>query len=151
MREFPLVKISQAQVSKGNFLVCLLTVTDCFHCNLFRRTRRANSKCTHCRNSTSNTNKPGWISRSVSYRKLFPKPEVYEFIKNKPVSVGSCKGYFLPSLLTTTAYLLACNHARVEALTHDQPLNIYTIFVGHPGTGRFIAHNYTLPLEDFQP
>ena len=101
--------------------------------------------------STSNTNKPGWISRSVSYRKLFPKPEVYEFIKNKPVSVGSCEGYFLPSLLATTAYLLACNHARVEALTHDRPLNIYTIFVGYPGTGRFIAHNYTLPLEDFQP
>lgn len=57
-----------------------------------------------------------------SYRKLFPKPEVYEFIKNKAVSVGSCEGYFVPSLLTTTAFLLACNNARVQALTHDQPL-----------------------------
>lgn len=86
-----------------------------------------------------------------SYRKLFPKPEVYEFIKNKAVSVGSCEGYFVPSLLTTTAFLLACNDARVQALTHDQPLNIYTIFVGYPGTGTFNAHNSILQLVDFQP
>ena len=24
-----------------------------------------------------------------------------------------------------------------KTLTHDQPLNIYTIFVGYPGTGMF--------------
>lgn len=70
-----------------------------------------------------------------SYKKLFPEP-VHNFINNKAVSVGSCEGYFVPSLLTTTAYLLACNHARVQTLTHDQPLNIYTIFVGYPGTGK---------------
>ena len=69
------------------------------------------------------------------YQKLFPQP-VYDFINNKAVSVGSCEGYFVPSLLTTTAYLLACNHARVQTLTHDQPLNIYTVFVGYPGTGK---------------
>ena len=85
-----------------------------------------------------------------SYRQLFPKPEVYEFIKNKAVSVGSCEGYFVPSLLTTTAYILACNHARVQALTHDQPLNIYTIFVGYPGTGTFNVHYWTLKIVDFQ-
>ena len=34
-------------------------------------------------------------------------------------------------------YLLACNNAGVQTLTHDQPLNIYTIFVGYPGTGMF--------------
>ena len=82
-----------------------------------------------------------------SYRKLFPQPEVYEFIKNKAVSVGSWEGYFVPSLLTTTAYILTCNHARVharvQALTHNQPLNIYTIFVGYPGTGTFNAHYWT--------
>ena len=72
-----------------------------------------------------------------SYGKLFPNPDVYRFIKNKAVSVGSCEGYYVTSLLTTTAYLLACNHARVQTLTHDQPLNIYTIFVGYPGTGMF--------------
>ena len=70
-----------------------------------------------------------------SYKKLFPQP-VYDFINNKAVSVGSCEGYFVPSLLTTTAYLLACNQARVQTLTHDQPLNIYTVFVGYPGTGK---------------
>ena len=63
-----------------------------------------------------------------SYKKLFPQP-VYDFINNKAVSVGSCEGYFVLSLL-------ACNHARVQTLTHDQPLNIYTVFVGYPGTGK---------------
>ena len=86
-----------------------------------------------------------------SYPKLFPNPEVYEFIKNKAVSVGSCEGYFVPSLLTTTAFLLACNNARVQALTHDQPLNIYTMFVGYPGTGTSNANNSILQLVDFQP
>ena len=52
-------------------------------------------------------------------------------------SVGSCKGYFVPSLLTTNAFLLACNHARAQTLMYDQPLNITTIFVGFPGTGMF--------------
>ena len=89
-----------------------------------------------------------------SYRKLFPQPEVYEFIKNKAVSVGSWEGYFVPSLLTTTAYILACNHARVharvQALTHNQPLNIYTIFVGYPGTGTFNAHYWTWKIVNFQ-
>lgn len=71
-----------------------------------------------------------------SYRKLFPNIEIYNFIKNKAVSVGSCEGYFVPALLTTTAYLLACNNDRVQTLTHNQPLNIFTIFVGYPGTGK---------------
>lgn len=66
------------------------------------------------------------------YKKLFPNSDVQEFVKNKAVSVGSCEGYFIPSLLTTTAYLLASKHARVQTLTHNQPLNIFTIFVGYP-------------------
>ena len=70
-----------------------------------------------------------------SYKKLFPQP-VYDFINIKAVSVGSCEGYFVPSLLTTTAYLLACNYVQVQTLTHDQPLNIYPVFVGYPGTGK---------------
>ena len=78
-----------------------------------------------------------------SYQKLFPEPQLYQFIRNKAVSVSSCEGYFVPSLLTTTAYLLACNHARVKTLTHDQPLNLYTIFVGYPGTGKIDGHSST--------
>ena len=106
---------------------------------------------------TQQTTRTNWVNLQkrlnevqFSYRKLFRKPEVYEFIKNKAVSVGSCEGYFVPSLLTTTAYILACNQARVQALAHDQPRNIYTIFVGYPGTGTFNAHYWTLKIADFQ-
>jgi len=74
-----------------------------------------------------------------SYEKLFTNQDVHQFIKNKAVSVGSCEGYFIPSLFTTTAYLLASNHCRVETLTHSQPLNLFTIFVGYPGTGKYIS------------
>ena len=79
-----------------------------------------------------------------SYAKLFPNSDVHDFIKNKAVSVGSCEGYFIPSLLTTTAFLLASKGSRVQTLTHNQPLNIFTIFVGYPGTGKYIVS----PLEN---
>lgn len=71
------------------------------------------------------------------YDSLFPE-SVYEFIKNKATSVGSCDGYFVPSLLTTTAFVLACRRAVVETTSHNQPLNLYTIFLGYPGTGKHI-------------
>jgi len=61
--------------------------------------------------------------------------DVHSFVKNKAVSVGSCEGYFIPTLLTTTAFILACNEARVSTSTHKQPLNLFTIFVGCPVTG----------------
>ena len=51
-----------------------------------------------------------------SYKELFPNSDVHDFIKNKAVSVGSCEGYFIPSLLTTTAFLLASKGARVQTL-----------------------------------
>lgn len=69
------------------------------------------------------------------YEKLFDSQQVHHFVKNKAVSVGSCEGYFIPSLLTTTAFLMACNKARVDTSTNKQPLNLLTIFVGYPGTG----------------
>ena len=70
------------------------------------------------------------------YDRLFSS-DVLNFVKNKALSVGSCEGYFIPSLLTTTAFVLASNQATVTTLTHSQPLNIYTILVGYPGTGKF--------------
>lgn len=77
------------------------------------------------------------------YRSLFTTAEVHNFVKNKSLAVGSCEGYFIPSLLTTTAYVLAANQATVQTLTHSQPLNIFTIFVGYPGTGKlFWFHLY---------
>lgn len=74
-----------------------------------------------------------------SYEKLFANSDVHDFIKNKAVTVGSCKGYFIPSLLTTTSFLLASKGLRVQTLPHNQPLNIFTIFVGYPGTGNYIV------------
>ena len=70
------------------------------------------------------------------YEKLFTSQDVHRFVKNKAVSVGSCEGYFIPSLLTTTAFLMACNKVRVDTSTHKQPLNLLTVFVGYPGTGK---------------
>ena len=83
-----------------------------------------------------------------SYEKLFPNADVHDFIKNKAVSVGSCEGYFIPSLLTTTAFLLASKGSHVQTLTHNQPLNIFTSFVGYPGTGKYIVSSleYTSDL-----
>ena len=69
-----------------------------------------------------------------SYQNLFPE-SVNKFITNKATSVGSSVGYFVPTLLTTTSYILACRNARVMTTTHEQPLDLYTIFLGYPGTG----------------
>ena len=77
-----------------------------------------------------------------SYSKLFTNDEVHHFVKNKAVSVGSSEGHFIPNLLTTTAFILACNDARVDPSTHRQPLNLFTIFVGYPGTGEYIIYVY---------
>lgn len=71
------------------------------------------------------------------YSKLFTNDEVHRFVKNKAVSVGSSEGYYIPTLLTTTAFILVCNDAWIEASTHNQPLNLFTIFVGYPGTGEY--------------
>ena len=69
------------------------------------------------------------------YKKSFSRPEVNGFENHKAVSVGSCEGHFISSRLATTAYLLAKNQATIKTLTHSQPLNIFTIFVGYQGTG----------------
>lgn len=70
------------------------------------------------------------------YDTLFDEENVYTFLKNKAISVGSCPGYFVPSLLTTTAYILACNNTFIDVTTHKEPLNLYTVFIGYPGTGK---------------
>lgn len=70
------------------------------------------------------------------YEKLFDRHQVYHFVKNKAVFVVSCEGYFNPSLLMTTAFLMVCNKARIDTSTNKQPGNLLTIFVGYPGTGK---------------
>ena len=81
-----------------------------------------------------------------SYQKLFPNPDVYQFVKNKAVYVGSSEGYFIPSLLTTTGFILASNNAQVNITTHKQPPNIFTIFVGYPGTGKFNCNLFYIQI-----
>lgn len=49
------------------------------------------------------------------------------------LSAGCSKRYFIPTLLTTTPFILACNNAHIDTSTHKQPLKLFTIFVGYPG------------------
>ena len=72
-----------------------------------------------------------------NYKRLFPQQQVQDFVRNKAVSVGCSEGYFIPSLLTTTAFILSSNNVLVDSSTYKQPLNIFTIFVGYPGTGKY--------------
>ena len=72
---------------------------------------------------------------TFDYSKMFSEP-VFEFLNKKSQELGSSIGYVVPSLLTSTAYILATNDATFQIGTHLQPLNLYTMMVGHPGTGK---------------
>ena len=74
-------------------------------------------------------------SMSFDYSKLLPEP-VFAFLDHKAKSLGSSTGYVVPSLLTCTAFLLASNNANLLLGTYIQPPNLYTMFVGHPVTGK---------------
>lgn len=69
------------------------------------------------------------------YSELFPE-EVYSFLDNMAKSIGSSIGYLLPSILTSTAFALGSQGAQLMVGTHIQPINLFTIFIGHPGTGK---------------
>ena len=60
------------------------------------------------------------------------------FIEHPPYDYSNTS-YFMPILLTTTEFLSAKNGCTVETLTHEQPMNIYGIFVGYPGMGKSSA------------
>ena len=76
--------------------------------------------------------------------------EIAMFLHNKAVSLNSSIGYFMLAILTTTAFLSAKNGCTVET-THEQPMNIYTIFVGYPGTRKSSAvqHGCLEPMAEF--
>ena len=78
---------------------------------------------------------------SFSVRRHFPE-DIATFLHHKAVSLNSSIGYLTPSLLNTTAFLSAKNGCTVQTLTHKQPVNIYTVFVGYPGTGKSSAIQY---------
>ena len=90
----------------------------------------------------SRQNENTWASfhRRVSgiafnYEELF-SDAVFRFLEAKAKSIGSSVGYLLPSLITATSFLLTNNDAHFLNGTHLQPLNLYTMPVGHPGTGK---------------
>ena len=84
---------------------------------------------------------------SYNYSDLF-EHQVRQFVENKAISLGSSIGYFAPSTLTTTAFILANNGATIDCGTHRQVPNLFTMFVGYPGTGKSAAidHSATTPL-----
>ena len=75
---------------------------------------------------------------SFDYSKFMPE-NIFSFIKHKATSVNSCIGYFVPTLLTTVSYLLTKAKVTISTVNHVQPTNLYTIFVGYPGTGKSSA------------
>ena len=81
------------------------------------------------------------------YCDLFEE-EVKQFVENKAISLGSSIGYFAPSILATTAFVLANNGATIDYKTHCQIPNLYTMFVDYPGTGKSAAidHSATAPI-----
>ena len=90
----------------------------------------------------SRQNEATWTSfhRRVSgihynYDQLFPET-VFQFLEAKAKSVGSSIGYLVPSLMTATSFLLGNTDAHFLNGKHIQPLNLYTMSVGHPGTGK---------------
>ena len=74
------------------------------------------------------------ISLPNPFEKLFPT-EVWNFIINKSHSIGTNPGYVSSCLITTTAFI-AGSTTTLTASTQEMPLNIYSIFVGHPTTGK---------------
>ena len=68
------------------------------------------------------------------FEKLF-LPNVWNFIINKSHSLSTNPGYVSTSLITTTSFI-AGSASTLVTTTQEMPLNIYSIFVGPPTTGK---------------
>lgn len=68
------------------------------------------------------------------FEKLF-LPNVWNFIVNKSHSLSTNPGYVSTSLITTTTFIAGSASTLVTG-TQEMPLNIYSIFVGPPTTGK---------------
>ena len=64
---------------------------------------------------------------------------MFKFLEAKAKSICRSVGYLLPSLMIATSFLLANSDAHFLNGTHLQPLNLYTLSVGHPGTRKLPA------------
>ena len=84
------------------------------------------------------------------YSDLFPT-KVYSFLDNKAKPISCSIGYLLPSILTSILHFVleVMVHAHVMIRTHIQPINLYTLFIGYPGTGNSPAiEKIVNPLRD---
>ena len=77
------------------------------------------------------------IQLEFNYNTIFSK-EVSEFIRKKAVLMSSNAGYFVASMLTTAGFI-ASMKSRMNLGTHEMPINLFTIFVGSPTSGKSIA------------
>ena len=68
------------------------------------------------------------------FETLFPA-KVWSFILNKSHSISTNPGYVSATLITTTAFM-AGTATTLKTATQEMPLNIYSIFVGPPTTGK---------------
>lgn len=68
------------------------------------------------------------------FEQIFPAA-VWNFILNKSHSMSTNPGYVSTSLITTTAFITGSTSTLTTA-TQEMPLNIYSIFVGPPTTGK---------------
>ena len=90
------------------------------------------------------------ISLPFNYNSLFT-PRVAEFVNKKAASIGSCPGYLVPCLLSTTAYVVAEHHL-IRCGPQEMPSNLYMVFIGPPGTGKSQAlkEGSLQPIRDVQ-
>ena len=74
------------------------------------------------------------ISLPDPFESLFPH-NVWSFIEQKAASLSTNAGYVATSLLTTTAFVAGMQTTLVNG-SQEMPLNLYSVFVGPPTTGK---------------
>jgi hypothetical protein len=86
---------------------------------------------------------------SFDYARIMHE-NILSFIKHKATNVNSCLGYLLPTILASISYLLSKAKVTVTTVNHTQSTNLYTIFVGYPGTDKSLAieHGCVKPIEN---
>lgn len=74
------------------------------------------------------------ISLPDPLENLFPH-NVWSFIKQKAASLSTNAGYVATTLITTTAFVAGMKTTLING-SQEMPLNLYTVFVGPPTTGK---------------
>lgn len=75
------------------------------------------------------------LGMTFDYAQLFPEP-IFKFLKAKAKSIRSSISYLCPSIVMAIAFLLANSDAHFRTGSHIQPFSLYSMSVGHPGSGK---------------